>query len=91
MHRDGEIDALTAALGGRRRMFEDVVVTGHSGAGKTSTTWFVLRKLKEVRLTVETGSVDCIGANSSTGALAWLIRASGRSAPMDLRANAPRY
>ncbi|NHN40063.1 AAA family ATPase [Halorubellus sp. JP-L1] len=89
VHRDGEIDALTAALGGgRSNLFEDVIVTGPSGAGKTSTTRYVLRKLEEARLDVETGFVDCIGANSSTGALAGLVRASDRSAPLDPRANA---
>lgn len=89
VHRDGEIDALTAALGGgRSNMFEDVIITGPSGAGKTSTTRYVLRKLEEARLDVETGFVDCISANSSTGALAGLVRASDRSAPLDPRANA---
>jgi len=88
VHRDGEIDALTAALGGgKSNLCENVVVTGPSGAGKTSTTRYVLRKLEEARLDVETGFVDCIGANSSTGALAGLFRDSDRSAPLDPRAN----
>lgn len=48
LQRDGEIDTLTPALGGGRgNLFEDVIVTGPSGAGKPSTTRCVLRKLKE--------------------------------------------
>ncbi|WP_227134632.1 Cdc6/Cdc18 family protein [Halorubellus salinus] len=89
VHREGEVDALTASLGGGPSgMTENTIVTGPSGAGKTSTTRYVLRKLEDARLDVETGFVDCIGANSSTGALAGLFRDSDRSAPLDPRANA---
>ena len=55
------------------------VTPGDISRRSEGCTW----KLEEARIDVETGFVDCIGANSSTGALAGLVRASDHNAPLD--------
>lgn len=90
VHRDGEIDALTAALEtGTTGLREDLIITGATGVGKTSTTRYVLTQLERAAIDVETGYVNCISASTTTAALAALLRSSDHHAALDPRAHTP--
>ena len=85
-HRDGKIDALTAALRPAASGLppENCCIFGPSGTGKTTLAKFVLDQLVSDALDVRWGYVNCMAEPSRTGALYELLRNG------DLGASLPR-
>ncbi|GGL26000.1 cell division control protein Cdc6 [Halarchaeum grantii] len=74
-HREGQINQMTAALeplvGGHAG--EDLFVFGPSGAGKTTTTRYVLRQLDR-EASIRWGYVNCISDSGKSAVLHRLLR-----------------
>jgi len=70
-HRDGEIEAISAALDpityGQRG--QDILLTGPSGSGKTTIARHVLRMLKSQTLDVRWGYANCMSGSSASSVL----------------------
>ncbi|MEA5408600.1 AAA family ATPase [Haloarculaceae archaeon H-GB2-1] len=74
-HRDGKIEAVSAALGPVTRGYagEDVLLFGPSGSGKTTLSKFVLQQLDGEAQGVRTAYVNAIGHHTTTAALDALL------------------
>jgi orc1/cdc6 family replication initiation protein len=77
-HRNSEIDHISSCL---RPIEEDVkgehvLITGPSGAGKTTLAKHVCQQLERQTLGVRTGYVNCLSANTATGVIHMLLRNS---------------
>lgn len=77
-HRNNEIDHISSCL---RPIEEDikgehVLITGPSGAGKTTLAKYVCQQLERQTLGVRTGYVNCLSANTATGVVHMLLRDS---------------
>ncbi|MFD1599352.1 Cdc6/Cdc18 family protein [Halobellus rarus] len=75
-HRNNEIDLISSCL---RPIEEDLngehtLITGPSGAGKTTLAKYVCQQLERQTLDVRIGYVNCLSANTSTGVLHTLLR-----------------
>jgi len=89
-HRDGELDALTAALapltsgsGG-----EPVLMDGPPGVGKTTLARFVARQLESEAFDVRWGYVDCLTRSAPGALLNQLCHDAGVAASLTLAATA---
>jgi cell division control protein 6 len=78
-HRDGQIDALAAALEPitRGTTGEHTLVVGPSGSGKTTLAKYVARNLERQRLDYDWGYVNCQSDPSPTAALHQLVKSAG--------------
>ncbi len=78
-HRDGQIDALAAALEPitQGTAGEHTLVVGPSGSGKTTLAKYVARKLECQRLDFDWGYVNCQSDPSPTAALHQLVKSAG--------------
>jgi Cdc6-like AAA superfamily ATPase len=78
-HRDGQIDALAAALEPitQGTSGEHTLIVGSSGSGKTTLAKYVARKLARQRLDFDWGYVNCQSDPSPTAALHQLVKSAG--------------
>ncbi|SFR34094.1 Cdc6/Cdc18 family protein [Halogeometricum limi] len=78
-HREGPINHMTTCLRPitEGRPGENVLITGASGAGKTTTSKFVASELERETLGVRTGCVNCISNSTTAGVLHALLRDAG--------------
>lgn len=77
-HRNSEIDHISSCL---RPIEEDVkgehvLITGPSGAGKTTLAKYVCQQLERQTPGVRTGYVNCLSANTATGVTHMVLRIS---------------
>ena len=81
VHRDGEVDALSAVLepvvAGEPP--ESALLTGPSGAGKTTIAKFVVGRLRETALDVESIHVNCWQSYTRFKALYRILEGLGRT------------
>ncbi|MFD1634644.1 Cdc6/Cdc18 family protein [Haloplanus ruber] len=78
-HREGAIQHLSFCLSSIQddRPGEDVLITGPSGAGKTTTAKYVVDELERETLGVRTGYANCLANTTVTGVLHALLRDAG--------------
>jgi len=78
-HREGAIQHLSFCLSSIQhdRPGEDVLITGPSGAGKTTTSKYVLEELESETFGVRTGYANCLANTTTTGVLHALLRDAG--------------
>ena len=75
-HRNNEIDLISSRLRPIEENLsgEHTLITGPSGAGKTTLAKYVCQQLERQTLDVRIGYVNCLSANTSTGVLHTLLR-----------------
>ncbi|WEL22632.1 Cdc6/Cdc18 family protein [Halorhabdus sp. BNX81] len=81
VHRDGEVDALSAVLEPvvEGQPPESALLTGPSGAGKTTIAKFVVGRLRETALDVESIHVNCWQSYTRFKALYRILEGLGRT------------
>jgi Cdc6-like AAA superfamily ATPase len=85
VHRDQEIDALSAALApiADGRAGEKAMLSGPSGTGKTCIARYLVRELEREVLDLATVYVDCWRSPSGFETLWTIHRAAGTAGPLD--------
>jgi orc1/cdc6 family replication initiation protein len=87
VHRDGEVDALSHVLDPVTDgdLAEPALITGPSGAGKTTITKFVVGRLRESALDVESVHVNCWQSYSRFKAAYSILEGLGRTVDVHRR------
>jgi len=78
-HREGEIEHLSSCLKPIQQGLsgQSALITGPSGAGKTTLAQYTVGQLERATLDVRSGYVNCISDSSLTGAFHALLRDAG--------------
>ncbi|WP_135806795.1 Cdc6/Cdc18 family protein [Halorussus marinus] len=85
-HRDGEIEHLSSCLKPIQQNLsgQNTLITGPSGAGKTTLAQYTVGQLKSATLSVRSGYVNCLSDSSMSGAFHALFRDAGLGIDLSL-------